>query len=149
MTNDAMEDVTLPRAKTGFTRFLPSIARVLLGLVFLVFGANGFFHFIPQPEMKMSEKATAFITGLMGTGYMEQLMSGTQVIVGILLLTNCFVPLALALIAPFIVNVFAFHAFLEHSGIVIAIVISLLEIYLAWAYRNAFRPMLKLKTIPS
>jgi hypothetical protein len=73
---------------------------------------------------------------------------GTQFIVGTLLLTNRFVPLALALQAPFVVNSVAFHAFLERSGLPIAFAVLVLEIYLAWAYRKAYRAMLVLKTAP-
>jgi hypothetical protein len=55
------------------------------------------------------------------------------------------VPLALALFAPFIVNSIAFHTFLEHSGLPMAAVFLILEVYLAWSYRNAYRPMLAMK----
>jgi hypothetical protein len=70
---------------------------------------------------------------------------GTQLIVGLLLLTNRFVPLALALIAPVVVNIVAFHIFLAPSGLPLALVVLVLEVYLAWAYRNAFRPMLAMR----
>jgi len=60
-----------------------------------------------------------------------------------LLLSNRFVPLALVLIAPVIVNIVAFHLFLEHSGTGMAIVIALLEIYLAWSYRSMLSPRAK------
>jgi uncharacterized membrane protein YphA (DoxX/SURF4 family) len=152
---DAMtEDTALnagpsgPRPAKSFTRFFPVVARVLLGLVFFVFGLNGFLHFIPQPTTPMPEGAVAFAGALMKTGYMFPLIAGTQVIVGALLLANLFVPLALALIAPVIVNIFAFHLFLEPAGTVIAIVIAVLEIYLAWAYRKSFRPMLAMRSMP-
>ena len=68
-----------------------------------------------------------------------------QVIGGALLLSNRFVPLALALLAPVIVNIVAFHAFLAPSGVAIALVVLALELYLAWTYRAAFRPMLSPK----
>lgn len=70
---------------------------------------------------------------------------GTQLIVGALLLSNRFVPLALALIAPVVVNIVAFHAFLEPSGLPVAIVVLALEVYLAWAFAKAYRPMLALR----
>jgi len=130
-------------------RIVTLIARILFGLVFLVFGLNGFLHFIPQPKDAMSEAAMAVVGGFMKSGYMFPLISGTQVIVGVLLLTNCFVPLALALIAPEIVNILAFHVFLEQKGLIIAIVVTALEVYLAWAYRKAYYPMLALRVRPS
>ena len=129
-------------------RRLAAVARLLLGLVFLVFGLNGFFNFIPPPPAPMPAGAVAFIGALVGTGYMLPLLAVTQTIVGGLLLLNRFVPLALALIAPVIVNIVAFHVFLEPTGIVIAFVVLALEIYLAWAYRAAFRSMLASRAMP-
>lgn len=119
-----------------------------MGLAFLVFGLNGFLNFLPQPSMALPERAVAFVEALMKTGYMMPLMFGTQLIVGALLLANRFVPLALALIAPFIVNSVAFHLFLEPSGRPMAAVMLILEVYLAWAYRKAYRPMLAMRVTP-
>ena len=132
-----------------FTRYLPPIARFLMGLMFFVFGLNGFLHFIPQPKTAMPEGAVAFVGALTNSGYMMAMVSGTQVIVGALLLANRFVPLALALIAPVIVNIIAFHAFLAPSGAGMGAVVLVLEIYLAWAYRKAFLPMLAPRVKPS
>ncbi len=151
---DTMTPDTIPEYETRgrnarpFPRYLAHAARVLMGLVFFVFGLNGFFNFIPQPKTPMSEGAVAFAGALMKTGYMFPLIAGTQVIVGALLLLNRFVPLALVLIAPIVVNIVAFHVFLEHSGLVIAIVVLLLEVYLVWAYRKAYRPMLTMRATP-
>lgn len=132
----------------GFTRYLPAIARVLLGLMFFVFGLNGFLHFIPEPKTPMPEGAAAFGGALMKTGYMFPMIMGTQLLVGVLLLLNLFVPLALALIAPVIVNIMAFHIFLSPSGMAPGLVALVLEIYLAWAYRNSFCPMLAMRAKP-
>jgi hypothetical protein len=77
---------------------------------------------------------------------MMPLIFGTQFIVGTLLLANRFVPLALALLAPFIVNSVAFHSFLEPSGRPIALTLLALEVYLAWTYRKAYHDMLLPKT---
>lgn len=134
--------------KKSFTRFLPHIARILMGLPFFIGGLNWFFHFFPEPNPQISEGAAAFSGALMKTGYMMDLIMGTQLIVGTLLLLNRFVPLALALIAPFLVNAMAFHIFLEHSGLPFASIFLALELYLAWSYRNAFRPMLAMRTKP-
>jgi uncharacterized membrane protein YphA (DoxX/SURF4 family) len=119
-----------------------------MGLMFLVTGLNGFMNFIPPPKSPMPQGATAFIEGLMHTGYMIQLVMGTQLVVGIALLVNRFVPLALALIAPIIVGIITFHFFLERSGLPLAIVVFFLETYLAWSYRKSFLPMLVMKTRP-
>jgi len=130
------------------TRYLPAVARILMGLMFFVFGLNGFLHFIPQPKEPMPDGVMALMSGFMKSGYMMPLIFGTQTLVGALLLLNCFVPLALALIAPVIVNIIAFHIFLMPATIVPGIVVLVLELYLAWSYRSAFRPMLVLWAKP-
>jgi putative oxidoreductase len=132
----------------NITRYLPTVARYLMGLPLLVFGLNGFLNFIPQPETPMPEKAMAFAGALMSSGYMMQLIAVTLLVVGLLLVVNRFVPLALALFAPFILNSVLFHVFLERSGLPIACVFLVLELYLAWAYRAAFRPMLAARVNP-
>ncbi len=126
-----------------------TIARVLLGLMFTVFGLNGFLHFIPEPKTPMPEGAAAFAGALMATGYMMQLVSGTQLLSGVLLLANRFVPLALAFLAPVIVNIIAFHVFLAPASIGPGVVVTVLELYLAWAYRSAYRSMLAMKVNPT
>ena len=129
-------------------KILALIASILLGLVCVVFGLNGFLNFIPQPKDPMPEGAAAFAGALMKTGYMMRLVMGTQLLVGVLLLLNRFVPLALALIAPIIVGIVAFHLFLAPATIGPGIVVLVLELYLAWSYRGAFRPMLRMRTKP-
>jgi hypothetical protein len=140
-------------AETGqtpksFARHVPTIARILMGLPLIVLGLNGFFDFIPQPATALPERAAAFADALMKSGYMMQLIGGTQLIVGVLLVSNRFVPLALTLFAPFMVNSIAFHLCLEHSGLPIAAVFLALEIYLAWTCRNAYRTMLAMRAAP-
>jgi len=135
-------------SSSGFTRHFPSIARILLGLPLFIFGLNGFLNFIPQPETPLPPKAVAFATALMESGYMMPLIGATMLIVGACLLVNRFVPLALALFAPFMVNSLAFHIFLEHSGLPMAAVFAGLELYLAWTYRAAFKPMLAARVAP-
>lgn len=85
---------------------------------------------------------------MMNTGYLFPLIKGTEAVAGLLLLSNRFVPLALAILAPVIVNIVALHAILAPSGLAIPAVIALLEVYLAWAYRDAFRPMLVMRSKP-
>jgi uncharacterized membrane protein YphA (DoxX/SURF4 family) len=148
MTSEATPAAEARPAKS-FTCFFPAIARVLMGLAFFVFGLNGFLNFIPQPETPLPEGAMAFAGALMKTGYMMQLIAVTQLVVGALLLANRFVPLALVLIAPFLVNSIAFHVFLEPSGLVMAGIFAALEIYLAWAYRKAYAPLLTPRADPA
>jgi hypothetical protein len=133
----------------SFTRFFPTIARILMGLPLFVFGLNMFLNFIPQPKTPIAPGAAAFAGALFKCGYMMPLIGATLLIVGALLLSNRFVPLALALFAPFIVNSIAFHTFLEHSGLPMAAIFLALELYLAWVYRQAYRSMLAARVTPS
>lgn len=147
-TSPTPDLATDPRPKS-FARYFPTVARFLLGIPLLIFGLNAFFNFIPPPKDPLPEGAMAFAGALMKSGYMMQLIGITHLIVGLFLVTNRFVPLALALWAPFIVNSLAFHLFLERSGLPMAIVFLALELSLAWCYRRAFAPMLAARTLPS
>lgn len=138
-----------PAPAKPFTRHIPTVARILLGLPLFVFGLNLWFNFLPQPQTPLPAGAAAFAGALANTGYMMPLIGTTLFIVGALLVANRFVPLALALFAPFIVNSVAFHIFLEPSGRIVAGIFLALELYLAWAYRAAYRPMLAARVTPS
>ena len=137
---------TQPRS---FTRFFPAIARVLLGLPLFASGLFGLLNLTPQPTTPLPEGAMAFAEALVKTGYMLQLIFITQLTVGALLLTNRFVPLALVLFAPFIVNSILFHSYLEHTGLPIAAIFLLLELYLAWQYRQSYAALLTARAKPS
>lgn len=129
-------------------RYATHAARVLLGLVFFVFGLDGFLHFVPQPAEPPPEAAMSLAIAMLKSGYLFPLIKGTEVAVGAALLANRFVPLALIVIAPVIVNIVAFHAFLAPSGLVIALALVVLEVALAWAHRGAYRPLLTARTAP-
>ncbi len=116
-------------------------ARIVLGLVFFVFGLNGFLHFIPAPPPEGS--AGVFFAGVVATKYFLPLLAATQTIAGAALLARRYVPLALTVLAPVIVNIVAFHLFVAPSGMVIALLVLALEVFLAWSYRAAFVPMLR------
>jgi uncharacterized membrane protein YphA (DoxX/SURF4 family) len=141
MTTQTFTSAVTLSAPRSITRYTTPIARILLGLVFFVFGLDGFFHFVPQPTEPLSEPAMSFAMGLLKSGYMFPLIKGTEVAVGALLLSNRFVALALVVIAPVIINIFAFHAFLAPSGVVIASALVVLAAYLAWVHRSAYRPL--------
>jgi uncharacterized membrane protein YphA (DoxX/SURF4 family) len=114
----------------------PTVARTLLGLVFFVFGLNGFLHFLPQPPPP--EGALRFLE-LMTGSYLLTLVKGTEVVVGVLLLSNRFVPMALTLLAPVTVNIVLFHATLEPLGtLAMPVVLVGLQLYLAWVNRSAY-----------
>jgi uncharacterized membrane protein YphA (DoxX/SURF4 family) len=123
------------------------VARILLGLIFFVFGLNFFLHFIPTPPM--TGPGGAFAGAMFATGYLFVLVKITEVVCGALLLAGRFVPLALALLAPVVVNIVCFHAFLAPSGIALPLVVLVLELFLAWSYRDVYRPMLAARTAPA
>ena len=124
-----------------------SILQRVLGFIFVAFGLNGFVHFIPQ--MKMPNPALEFFIGLAATGYMLPLLFITQAVAGALLLVGLFIPLALALLAPVIVNIFLFHVFLAPDGMPVAIILAGIEVFLVWAYRDSFAPMLRARVSPA
>jgi len=121
-------------------------ARILLGLIFFVFGLNFFLHFIPQPPP--SGPAGAFAGAMFATGYLFVLLKVVEVVSGALLLAGRFVPLALAVLAPIVINILFFHAFLAPAGIALPIVVLALELFLAWSYRSVYRPMLAPRAAP-
>ena len=113
------------------------IVRVLLGLMFAVFGANGFFHFMgPIPEMP--GHAGAFMGALLHSGYIY-VIAALQVLGGLcLLIGSRFTAPGLMLLGPVIVNILLFHIFLEPKGLPMAIVICVLALFLLWVYRYKF-----------
>ena len=114
------------------------IARILLGLVFVVFGLNGFLHFLPQPPVPA--EAGAFFGALAATGYMLPLIFAAQILGGALMLVGM-VPLGLLILAPVIVNIVAFPLFLAPEGLPLAAVVMLLGLFLAWSHREAYAPL--------
>ena len=122
-------------------------ARVLLGLIFTVFGLNGFFHFIPAPEM--NEAAGALLGALVTTGYFMAVVKVVEVASGLMILTGRFLPLGLILLAPVSVNILLFHIFLDQSGLPMAIFIIAVQLFLAWAYRDSFSGVLQAGAKPA
>ena len=122
---------------------LPTVARVLMGVPFLVFGLNGFLHFLPTPPMPAA--AGAFVGALAASGYLFPILKSVEVASALLLLSGRFVPLALTMLAPVLVNIVAFHAALAPAGLAIPLVLLAAEIYLAWVHRDAFAPLLRAK----
>jgi putative oxidoreductase len=112
-----------------------TIARYLLAAVFLLFGLNGFFHFLPMPPP--SGLAGQFIGALFVSHYLTVIFL-FQLIPAILLLLNRYVPLALALLAPVIVNIVCFHVFMAPSGLPLALVVVILWLLAFLGVRSAF-----------
>lgn len=124
-------------------------ARILLGLALVVFGADFFLHFMPQPEEQPTPEAMAFIEGLFNTGYLFPLIKITEIVSGLMLLTGLLVPLALTLMAPIVVNIVLYHLLLDTNGLMIALTILALQLFLAWSYRGSFRGVLAARANPT
>ena len=112
------------------------IARYLIALVFIVFGLNGFLHFIPQPPPP-SELAQQYFT-VMFTSHYLIFVFGLQLIAGVLFLFRRTVPLALTIAGSLIVNILLFHALMDPGGIVPGLVVTALWFIIFWQFRAAF-----------
>ena len=121
-------------------KIVSTIARVILGLIFVVFGLNGFLQFIPMPAP--TGIAGQFAGALYLSHYLVVIML-IQVLAGILLIANRFVPLGLTLLGPVIANIFFFHAFMDPSGLPMAAVVTLLWLLVAYSVRSAFAGLLQ------
>ena len=146
MTDTALTANETHTGTSSKGRIAVVIVRILLGLMFLIFGLNGFFNFMPPPKDLPAEIVNV-MGALMNSGYMA-VVAGAEVIIAVLLLINRFVPLALAMLAPIVVGIITFHIAMAPATIVPGIVVLLMELYLAWVYRGAFRPMLRAKVTP-
>jgi len=127
-----------------YTGKFATAARLLLGVIFFVFGLNGFLGFLPSPSLEGD--AAVFIGGLAAAPYMFPLIKGTEVLVGIALFSGRFVPLALVLLAPISVNIFLFHAVLS-PGLGLPLFIVAAQLFLAWFYRDTYRPLFHAQTV--
>lgn len=118
------------------------VARALLGIVFVVFGFDGLFHFLPIPPMP--EAANAVIDVLRGYR-LFYVVKAIEVLSGLLLLSGRYVPLALCLLAPIIFNIVWFDLQVALAGLPVGLLLVVLEGALLWADRNRFRPLLAAK----
>jgi uncharacterized membrane protein YphA (DoxX/SURF4 family) len=125
------------------------ICRVLLGLGFTVFGANMLFPFLPQPPPVPGSLTETFMTVMVPTRYM--LMVGVfQLLGGLMVLSGRMAPLGLAFLAPVLVNIIAFHVFLQNGeGLVPGLVFTALEAFLIYAYRSHFKPLFSTNAQPT
>ena len=121
-------------------KIVATIARYLLGLIFTVFGLNGFLQFLPM--MPMPPQAGQFIGALVGSHYMVPVFV-LQIVSGLLFLANRYVPLALTLIAPVIVNILMFHVLMNPSGIVPGAIATVCWLVVFYSVRPAFDGILR------
>jgi putative oxidoreductase len=116
-------------------RTVSVIARYLAGLIFLVFGLNGFLNFIPLPPP--TGTAGQFMEALYASHYLWVIFA-FQLVAGVLLLINRFVPFAVAILAPVIVNILSFHALMAPSGLPLALLVAVLWALIFAGVRPAF-----------
>ncbi len=118
---------------------LAALPRVLLGFVLLASGIAGLLHLAPAQTLE--GPAALYVTGLTGT-YLFTFVKLTEVATGALLLSNRFVPLALVIAAPVLLNIAAFHAFYAPSGLAVPVVMLASALFLAWKHRSAYGALL-------
>src|SRR5260370_5740075 len=130
-------------------KILTNISRFLLGFIFLVFGLNGFLHFIPIPPP--SGVAGQFIGWMFVTKYLLFVFA-IQLIGGVLLLINRCVALALTILGPIIVNILLFHGLMSPAGIGLAVFVTILWGVVFASVRSAFtgifQAQVEIKTTP-
>jgi putative oxidoreductase len=119
------------------------IARIVFGVFLLGVGLSNLLGLMPT--MQYPEAANKFMTALTGTGYMMVIVSILNVLVGVSMLLNRFVPLALVVFTPISVNMVLFHLFLDIKSILPALVIGLLNVFLLFTYIESYKPLLKAK----
>jgi putative oxidoreductase len=116
------------------------IFRTLMGLLFLAASIVVLFNLVPKPELTGTVKT--FNDGMDSVGYMVPMIKIVELICGLVFVTGYFVPLATVLIAPVIVNIFMFHAFVDRSGLPVAIFLVLANAFVAYYYRESYRGLL-------
>jgi putative oxidoreductase len=121
-------------------KIITTIARYLLGLLFTVFGLNGFLHFLPMGPVP--PLAGQFFGAMVQSHYMAVVFA-LQLICGLMLLANRYVPLALTILGPIIFNIILFHVFMEPSGLPLAALVTVLWAVVAWRARSVFAVLLQ------
>ena len=116
------------------------IVRVLMGILFLFASISVLFNLFPQPELTGNNKI--FMDGVNASKYLLPLIKITELLCGIAFITGYYVPLAIIVIAPIIVNIFLTHVFIDTAGLPIAVALVFANIFLAYANWDKFRPIL-------
>lgn len=117
--------------------------QIVFGLIFVVFGLNGFFQFLPMPMPP--EGAMKYLGGLMAAPYFFPLLKGVEVVAGLALLANVFVPLALVVLAPIVLHIFLYHTILDPSGAVMAVALVVFLIALAVNRKESYKAVLAMR----
>jgi uncharacterized membrane protein YphA (DoxX/SURF4 family) len=114
-----------------------------MGLLFLFASISVLFNLIPQPEL--TGRMKVFMEGVNASGYLLTLIKVTELVCGLAFVTGYFVPLATVVIAPVIVNIFLYHVFVDTTGLPVAVFLVLANSFLAYAYREKYKPLLAVK----
>jgi putative oxidoreductase len=120
-------------------------AQFILGLAFFVFGLNGFLNFIPMPKEAIPEKAMKFSMALMESGYFFPFLKGTELVAGLMILLGLYVPVALLVLAPIVLNILLFHTILTpgaHNLPIPLFLVVLLSLAASRHWRH-YRPLFK------
>lgn len=120
-----------------------TVARILFGLAFLIFGLNGFLQFMPTPPV--TAEAGALMGALANTGYFFPMIKVIEIFVGILLLTNFMAPFGLILISPILVGITTIHLFLNPGGLPMMIALHALHGFLVSGYFKYYKQVLTTK----
>lgn len=117
------------------------IVRVLMGLMFAFASIVVLFELVPQPEQTGNVKI--FMDGMAASVYMMTTIKVIELICAVAFLSGKFVPLATVVIFPITVNILLFHVFVEPEGLLVAILLMIGNLFLAWHYRNKYKPLFK------
>jgi putative oxidoreductase len=117
-----------------------TIARYLLGLIFLTFGLNGFLHFVPMPPP--TGIAGQFL-GAIVVSRLYVVLFLLQIVPALLLLANRYVPLALTILGAIVFNILCIHIFMAPAGLPLAFLVTILWCLTAWSVRSSFAPILQ------
>ncbi len=121
---------TLTQTQTETGHMVWTGIRVLSGLMWLIFGLNGFFQFIPMPPP--APEAGAFMGAMAATGYIFPLIKLSEIVASLTLLSGKFINFGLLLLAPILVNIILFHLFLDPGGILMGLILGAMHIALVY-----------------
>jgi uncharacterized membrane protein YphA (DoxX/SURF4 family) len=119
------------------------IARGILGLIFTVFGVNGFLNFIPIPEL--TPEGASFMGVLHDSGYLY-VVKIIEIVGGVFLLAGRLVPLSITILGPVVINILLFHIFLDPGGLPMSIIVTAVWSFLLWAHRKHFEGLFAVKS---
>ena len=138
-------NATVPRSK-NWSGIGLILSRVVLGsILFVIGGLNGFFQFVPVQMAQDCIQCGQYIDGLIASGFLFPAVKSIELFTGALFLLGLWLPLALVISAPIVVNIALYHMFLAPSGLGIALLMVGLELYLAYRYREVFIPLFQMK----